>query len=173
MSDSTAEDAFALLGLPRRFEVAEADIERAYLARAAALHPDRFQDPVEQAEAVRRAARVNDARKLLLDREQRAIHLLRLLIGGADESSEALPDGFLMEVLEIREEMEADDGDPSRRAHWDEWAREQRAEYLARIGALFAGAADDSLNAEAAASIRLELNALRYIERMIEQLHSD
>ncbi len=170
MTASHADDPFALLGLPRRFDLADAEIERAYLGKASALHPDRFQDPIAQADAVRDSARVNDARKVLLDQEQRAMHLLRLLAGRSAEKSDALPDGFLLEILEVREEMEAEASDPARRQHWEDWAREQRRDYLERVAVLFGEAVNESLPAAAAASIRLELNALRYIERMIEQL---
>jgi molecular chaperone HscB len=170
MSDSHADNPFALLGLPHRFDLADVEIERAYLGKAAALHPDRFQDPIEQADAVRDSARVNDARKVLLDKEQRAAQLLRLLAAESAEKNDALPGGFLLEILEVREEMEADAGDPDRRQHWEEWARAQRHDYLERVAALFGEAVNESLPAGAGASIRLELNALRYIERMIEQL---
>ncbi len=170
MSDAASDDPFALLDLPRRFDLEDHRIEQAYLTRAAALHPDRFNDPLQQADAVRQSARINDARRTLLDQESRAGALLRLFAGEQHGASDALPDGFLMEILDVREEMEADFGDADRRQHWEDWARAERRQYLDRIGRLFSHAREGALPAEAAQAIRCELNALRYIERMIEQL---
>ena len=49
------------------------------------------------------------------------------------------------------------------------WATDRRTGYLAEVARLFADA--DETNAEATGrAVRLELNALRYIERMLEQL---
>lgn len=172
MSDFAQDDPFVRLDLPRTFDLADTQIEQAYLAKASQLHPDRFSDPVEQAEAVRESALVNDARRTLLDEETRARTLLRLLGGGETSKEDDLPEGFLMEILEVREEMEADFGDSERRQHWEQWAREQRRDYLDRVGALFrkASTGEGSLPDDIAADIRRQLNAWRYIERMIEQL---
>ncbi|HEB60225.1 MAG TPA: hypothetical protein ENJ06_00205 [Phycisphaeraceae bacterium] len=164
---------FTLLGLPARFDLAPEDVQRAYLTKAAQLHPDRFTDVVEQADAVRKSAAVNDARKQLLNPETRANILLKLMGGPGKSDDKTLPPDFLMEIMQIREEMEEDAGSEEGRLRWQKWADEQRNDYLERIGDLFAKAEDGGLSADIAHSIRMELNALRYIERMIEQLDPD
>jgi molecular chaperone HscB len=166
----TAYDPFAELGIPLRFDINAAEVERAYLRQTALLHPDRLTDPGEQAEAIRRAARVNDARRDLLDDERRANIVLEHRGGPSQSDDQALPDGFLMEVMETREAMEAAEGDEAELARWRAWAKENRAERLERIAGLFAGVDDDRLPPDVAHTIRVELNALRYVERMIEQL---
>ncbi|MCK4871855.1 MAG: DnaJ domain-containing protein [Phycisphaerales bacterium] len=167
---SSRDDPFALLKLPRRFDLPDDNIERAYLKLAASLHPDRLTDPSEQAQAARLAARVNDARRELRDAESRANVLLRLLGGPTSEQNNTLPDGFLMETMEAREAMEAARDDPAKLAAWRTWVDQARTERLARIGELFAQTGDDALPGQAARDIRIHLNALRYVERMIQQL---
>lgn len=162
-------DPFETLGLPPKFDIAQADLRAAYLARVSRLHPDALGTDDE-------AAQINDAKKVLEDPESRARALLARLDpqsdppsdppsdkGGAADPS-VLPDGFLMEIMEIREAMESA-SDPAR---FQELADARRTAHIARVSRLFA-AADPPSDAQLA-EIRAELNAWRYTERMIEQI---
>jgi molecular chaperone HscB len=164
-------DPFSLLGLPRRYDLDRSVIDAAYLRAVSALHPDRIADPVERAEAAGRAAEVNDARALLVDDEQRANALLGLLGGPGREEDKSLPDGFLMEIMEVRQELEAAiaSADDAERERFERWADDERVRYRAEVTERFAAAASDPDPAVLAA-IRTRLNAWRYIERMIESL---
>jgi molecular chaperone HscB len=164
------DDPFALLDLPRSFAVDVEALEAAYRRRAAALHPDRHSDPIAQADATEETARLNDARAVLLDDEQRANLLLSLHGGPAREADKTLPDGFLMEMMERREAMEAvlASGDAAERDALERWAAGERDRYKASVARHFESLAVD--DPAALAAIRRELNAWRYIERMIEQL---
>ncbi len=164
-------DPFELLGLPRRFDIDLKALQATYLRKSATLHPDRFTDPLEQADAAERAARLNDAKAVLADDERRANAML-LLLGGPDRDQlKDLPDGFLMDMMETRQEMEhaMASAHPAERKRMEDWAAQQRADYLQTLRDLFAKPGDPPA-AEDLRSIRIELNALRYIERMIEQL---
>ncbi|MCL4743081.1 MAG: DnaJ domain-containing protein [Phycisphaerales bacterium] len=158
-------DPFDALGLPARFELDEGTIRRAYLARVGAVHPDAAGG--EGAEA----SNLNEARATLSDPEQRANALLDRLGGPSKEADRSLPDGFLARMMAVREEVEADlaSGGAEARARWEAWAVEQRREHERRVGAMFAGLADGA-SADALRAIRTELNAWRYVERLIEQL---
>lgn len=164
-------DPFALLGLSRRYDVDRSVIDAAYLRAVAALHPDRIADPVERAEAEGRAAEVNDARALLVDDERRANVLLQLLGGPEREVDKSLPDGFLMEIMEIRQDLETAiaSADDAERQRFERWADDERNRYRAEVTEAFAAAGDDP-DAAALGAIRTRLNAWRYIERMIESL---
>lgn len=168
-----ALDPFALLGLPRRFDVDRNAVQSAYLRRSAALHPDRVTDPLQRADAAAAAARINDARAMLLDDEQRANHLLHLLGGPSKETDDALPDGFLMEILEKREELEEAlaSATAAGRAASQQWADEQRASHVASVAQLFERF-EQLRDPETLRAIRKELNAWRYIERMMEALRA-
>ncbi len=157
-----AEDPFSALGLEPGFDLSSGSIERAYLTRAAALHPD-ASDPAEAAEAGRRMAALNDARKTLKNPESRARALLA--VRGLDEpGDQSLPDGFLEEMLEVRMEIEGAvaSGDEGERARWMAWAEERRRGHIDRTRAHF--------ERTDGPAVRTELNAWRYIERLIEQL---
>lgn len=159
-----ATDPFAALGLPRRFDLAPAAVLAAHLRKAAAAHPDRISDPMAQVQAAAEAARINDAKAMLMDDEQRANALLTLLGGPTKEQDKSLPDGFLIAMLQVREQMEAE---VEQRPKWEAWAAQQRAAYRQAAQDLFDRAQDDPA---ALRAIRRQLNAWRYIERMIEQL---
>ena len=169
-------DPFALLGVPRGFGLGRADIESAYLLRAASLHPDLSGTAPD--EAARASSDLNEAKRALLDPEIRANTLLGLLGGPGKAEDKSLPDGFLMEIMEIRQRIEADlaggEGgagvDESKRAEWEVWAENWRAGVIERVGGLFDAAARDP---SALPRIRTQLNAWRYIERLLEQLDPD
>lgn len=159
------ENPFQVLGLPERFDLDGAAVQRGYLARAAQVHPDVVGD---EDEAAVRAAQLNRARAVLISDERRANALLEVLGGPGKEQDKSLPDGFLMEVMETREAIEAAvvGGDEAERERWVKWADGQRKAYVARVGELFRGGSGP----EQLRAVRRELNAWRYIERLIEQL---
>lgn len=163
-------DPFATLGLPARFDLDPGAVERAYLARAAATHPD-LADPATADAAARAAAALNDAKAALLDPESRARALLAHLAPDAPATERDLPEGFLMEIMQTRMAIEeaVQSRDPQAVARWREWAADQRSSSIERLGALFAGL-DDPPDPGALAEIRRRLNAWRYIERLLEQL---
>lgn len=158
-------DPFTLLGLPRRFEVDVTALRHAWLAGSARLHPDR---PGAPHDAAQQLAELNEAKATLEDPERRANRLLALLGGATKEQDKSLPASFLAEMLETREQMEAEieaEGDAARR-RWEQWGAERRAGHIARVTKLFARPADAAI----LKSIRCELNAWRYIERLLEQI---
>lgn len=156
-----------MLGLEPRYEIDRAQIERAYRQRLAGAHPDagggegEFHDP----------ASLNRARSLLLSDEHRANALLGVLGGPDAADCKDLPDGFLMQMMMQRQEIEEaiESGGEPDREHWEQWGIEQRRAYAARVGRLFA-ALTGSSDAAGLREIRVQLNAWRYIERLIEQL---
>lgn len=167
-------DPFALLGLPRRFRLSPTEVQVAHLRRLAHLHPDRVQDPVERIEAARAAAMLNQARSILEDEEQRANALLVLLGGAAPESDRSLPDGFLLEMMEVRERIEEaiSSDDAAKRDELVAWAADERRRLLEEAGARLdaASATSEAERSEPLRQARLTLNALRYFERLLEQV---
>lgn len=160
-------DPFDLLNLPPTFALDAGALHRAWLAASARLHPDRAgtgTSDMEDAQRLAVLAALNQSKTTLADPFQRAEALLARLGGPAKEADKSLPDGFLMEMLDVREQLEeaAATGDPAEIGKWESWAADRRREAIARVGDLF--------EARDLAAIRRELNAWRYIERMIEQL---
>jgi molecular chaperone HscB len=170
-----AADPFDSLGVPPRFGIEPAEIDQAYIARSASLHPD---IAGQNAEAMREMAELNKARSVLQDPEWRADALLLRLGGPGREQHRHLPPEFLLEMMEVREQVEAAMAttDPAQRQaereRWEAWAEDQRGEAIREVGAMFAVLPPDP-PAAALAAIRTRLNAWRYIERLIEQLDPD
>ena len=158
-------DPFALLKIPPSFDLDLAQLEKTYLTESAANHPDRFADPIEQADAAERSAALNQAYRQLRDPESRARALLAAQ-GGTKDQESALPPDLLMEMMEVREDL--DDAiqrqDTEALKRHRRWADQQRAGYLDRLAVLFTQAPVDGLE------VQRQLNALRYIERMLEQI---
>lgn len=163
-----ARDFFAAFDLPRAFPVDSADLEKRYTDLARLAHPDLAgPEPEAQIEAIELSARLNDAHRVLSDDEERGNYLLHLLGGPDRESDKSLPDGFLPQMMMIREELaEAQmEGEDERVAAIEEDAKATRAAHLQNIARLFAEPAPNF------PAIRTELNVLRYFQRLLEQLH--
>lgn len=161
-------DPFEILGLPRRFSVDEQALRQAFLKASAEQHPDRFVDPIEQAEAVETMSKLTDAYRVLGEPELRARALLALSGLALVEDKDKLPPDLLMQVMEVREEMEEaiESGNKAELDRLRNWANEQRDLYLKKLGVLL----DEELDQSKASQVRLELNALRYMQRMLEQM---
>ena len=163
-----SHDPFDVLALPARFDLEPPVIEQAYLARVALNHPDLVSG---DSDSVTSAAALNDARQTLLDPELRARALLLSL--GFTDTSDALPDGFLMEIMDVRMQLEeaTQSKNPEAIAKLRQWADDERRSYTSKVGELFAQleSADEPERADTVSALRTTLNAWRYIERMIEQ----
>ena len=162
------QDPFDLIGVEPRFELDAGELRRRWLAHAARLHPDIAPDPDECGRAL---ARLSRAREILENPELRGDALLVRLGGPTREECRDLPDGFLIEMMEVREELEESElgRDAEAVARWGEWAEGRRGELTREMSERFASLSDPP-TAEALREIRERLNAWRYIERMIEQM---
>lgn len=164
-------DPFALLGLERRHDLDRRTIETAHLRRVALLHPDRIADPIRREELQHEVAALNEARELLLDHERRSDRLLTLLGGPSREEDRTLPEGFLVEIMELQEALESAlaGSDAAARSAVEGETLERRRRHREQVASLFNawGAEPDPALLR---RIRLELNAWRYIERLREAL---
>lgn len=170
-------DAFDILGFPAVFRLDLHQVEDAYLRKAVELHPDLGgADPEEVAAA---AAAINEAKRILQNPEARANLLLARLGGPSMQTERALPDGFLARMMSTREEIEEviESGRTEDITRWRTWAAAERQRYESDVAALFdeatEAATSSSQQSGALRSIRLKLNAWRYIERLIEQLNDE
>ena len=167
------QDPFATLDLPRRFHLDEEELERRFVVLSSEHHPDRHTDPIAQADAADESSKIGHAYQVLADPEKRANVLLALRGGPAKEDDQSLPPELLMEVMEVREELEdaIAEGDEAELTRLRRWAEQQRDQRLQTIGELLdRGDPNQPLDEAAAKRVRLELNALRYAQRMLEQM---
>jgi molecular chaperone HscB len=104
------QNHFELFGLSPAFLLDKDALQTAYREIQSRVHPDRF---AHAGDAERRASlqwttRVNEAYRVLQDPVQRAKHILEL--NGVDvgfETDTKMPTDFLLQQLEMREELEA------------------------------------------------------------------
>lgn len=111
------DDYFALLGLPRRWQVDRNALERSYLERSQQVHPDGFVGKGDAAQrgALEASSKLNAAYRVLRDPILRAEYLVKL--GGVDlDSSDPVTgspqptQAFLIRMIELRERLAEEDG---------------------------------------------------------------
>jgi molecular chaperone HscB len=113
MPDST--NYFAFYGLPEAFVLDEAALKSKYYQLSRELHPDfHAQDtPAAQAEALRLSTLNTDAYRTLADPDRRMAYLLGqhgMLEEGSAQNQ--LPSDFLMEVMDLNEQLMELEMDP-------------------------------------------------------------
>ena len=186
MSAATV-DYFELLGLPHRFALDPAELERRYLERSREVHPDRQAERfalggpeetagglagVDRVAAAGRAMEVNQAYRALRRDLSRAEHLLALS-GITIGDNEPVPQALLLEILELREALaEASaSGDQATLARMEADARRRERAELDRLAALFAeleGGASGEGRAAVVERIKQQIVLLRYLARYRE-----
>lgn len=155
-------DAFATLGVPARFDISERELRAAWMRRAAGAHPD-------ASGAVDPSAALNEARAICADPIRRALALLELH-GAPPVDLRAMPQEFLIEMMELRERADACAGDPAATAELRGEAVARREAALGEIASLLAGAEARSIDETRARRVVGAVNVVRAFDRMIEQL---
>lgn len=167
LSSNARDDAFALLGLPARFDLDPHAIERAFFDKSKELHPDRFASAptAERVAALSRSRALNDAYQKIKKPVARAEYLLARA-GVTIGDNERVEPELLMEVLQLREELAEARvaGQLAEIERLYNLMKERRAAALDRLSALFE---HDDL-----AAIKRELILLRYVDRYLEECDS-
>ena len=104
-----SQNFFTLLKLPETFVVDLERLDQNYQGIQKEIHPDRFAsfDDETKLESIRKTAQVNDAYQTLKSPIRRAEYLLLLHgVNIHDEKYTAVPQDFLMQQMEWREELE-------------------------------------------------------------------
>lgn len=107
--DDLKKDFFAFLGLPVAFDLDPEALENNYRTLQKTLHPDKFSMSAEQERrmAVQLTAHLNEAHATLNNPMRRGRYLLAMQsIDTNEETDTVMPTEFLMEQMEIREQLE-------------------------------------------------------------------
>jgi molecular chaperone HscB len=107
---ASTSSCFELFGLRPAFALQTDALERAYREIQSQVHPDRFAHAgaAERRASLQWTTRVNEAYRILKDPVQRGKHLLELHgVDVAFETNTQMPSDFLMQQLELREQLEA------------------------------------------------------------------
>jgi molecular chaperone HscB len=178
----TGPTYFELLGLPPRFALDAADLERRYLERSRAIHPDFHQTASgsQQRVSMEMSAALNDAYRTLSRPLLRAEYLLAIEGGPSASERKEMTPAFLEEMLDLRMEIEELRG--QRRDSAGTVAMEQQLGkrldgMIDQVGRLFGrlenlprGAAE---RAGALLQVRQQLNCAKYIQGLIRDLRAD
>lgn len=109
-------DDFQLLGLPARFALDPAEVDRRWKALQATAHPDRHAaaGAAAQRVAMQWAVRLNEARRRLKDPLARAALLCEQAGAPVEaERNTAMPADFLVQQMAWREALDEGRGDPA------------------------------------------------------------
>src|SRR4051812_17231956 len=160
---------FERLGLPRRFRLDAAELERNYLAKSREVHPDfTGNDPASLGES----AALNEAYATLRDPFRRAEYLLTVEGGPSAADVKQMPAEFLEEMLDLRMRIEEVKHGGERQAMEADLARrrdgllEDAAMQFDRLG----GATD---RAGVLTAIRQRLNATRFVNGLLRDLREE
>ena len=104
---SKAINFFEFYQLPVRFELEAGKLKRLFLLKSRESHPDFFTlaSAEEQAHATHQASINNEAYKTLKDADLRTKHILELFHVIKEEEKYQLAPSFLMEMMEINEQL--------------------------------------------------------------------
>ncbi len=166
---------FELFGFEQSFALDIDELERRYLERSRVVHPDRFvtEQAARRVAALQESMQLNEAYETLRKPVPRAEYLLQqngVTIG----DNEQLEPGFLLRILEAREELaEArSSGDTAALARLEDEMTERRGEIvdgLADRWAEFEPTRDPAV----LDAIKRELILLRYLDRYLEQFEDE
>ena len=169
-------DHFVVLRLERRYDLTRAAVDERQRELSRLVHPDRYAtaSAPERRSSLLWATAVNDAAKVLRDPVRRAEYLLKLTgldVGDEQGGQRQLDPGFLMEMLELREELQAARGrrDDARVAALAADVKRRREALLGVVGAGFASLGEAAAPA-ALAALGRHLGVMRYYDRFLDEV---
>jgi molecular chaperone HscB len=171
---TSSSSHFGLFGLQPAFALDHKELERAYREIQSRVHPDRF---AHAGDAERRASlqwttRVNEAYRTLKNPVQRASHILSLHgVDVAFETNTAMPAGFLMQQMELREALE--DATETKNASALDGLQRRIEESAAELEGRLGERIDREKDYKGAAALVRELQFLHRLEAEIDAAYEE
>lgn len=173
------QDPFEILGLEPSFRLEPKLLEKRHRDLSRALHPDRYagRPALERRRALNQAIGVNEAFRVLRDPVRRASALLeRYGVETSEQApnSTAMPPEFLMEMMQLREELSA--ARQQRRVAAIEGLAKQTRERQQQVVETIATEFDEisgSLpvaNSQRLERLRGQIATLRFLRRLMEEI---
>jgi molecular chaperone HscB len=173
MQVDLGKNYFELFGLPVSFEVDTSSLTERYRDLQRSVHPDRFANASDRERrlSMQQASLINEAHRALKDPLQRARYMLSLHgIDINDESNTVMDGMFLMEQMELREELDAiaGKGDPlSALTEFMASIESRIGERVHKLAELFSDANDENLQQAHKLSLQLQ-----FLYRLREEAES-
>lgn len=173
MQVDLGKNYFELFGLPVSFEIDASSLTERYRDLQRSVHPDRFANASDRDRrlSMQQASLVNEAYRALKDPLQRARYLLSLNgVDIHDESNTVMDGMFLMEQMQLREELDAIAGkdEPlSALAGFMASIESRIAERVQKLAGLFSDVNDENLQQAHGLSLQLQ-----FLYRLREEAES-
>ena len=166
-------DHFERLGVPRRFSVDRAEVERQYLVRSREVHPDfHHQDGgVRKAASVEVSAALNEAYATLMDPFCRAEYLLQSAGGPTAADVRDIPIEFLDEMLDLRMEIGGLRPESPAAIAMENQLVDRRDALLTQVGDRFDGLTTENRVGRLREARQL-LNATKYVRNLLRDLRA-
>ena len=177
MRSELEKNYFELFGLPPRFTVDLPDLASRYRDLQKKFHPDKFARSTdsERRMASQMAAQINAAYQSLKSPLERGRYLLTLAgIGLDDEKDTQMDPSFLMEQMELREQLASigDSGDtPGKLLQLGSEVERSIARRIDRLAEIFAGADNEGFSQ--ARNLLREMQFLEKLRKEIERLEDE
>lgn len=170
MQPQLAQDYYELFGLPLAYDVDIKALAERYRDLQQSIHPDRFAHASDQERrlSVQLAAHINEAYQTLKSPILRARYLLEKNGIAAEQQAPLLGNSFLMQQIELREQLEEiqSQSDPlAALMTLREELDQQLHGFQQQFAALFKQSGDDNL-----AQAHGEFNKMQFIQRVQQEI---
>jgi molecular chaperone HscB len=176
MSSFLSQTCFELFSLPQQYALDEAELAARYRDLQRTVHPDRYASASDQERrmSMQQATRINEAYEILGDPMKRGRYLLELRgYPPGDQQQTASDPAFLMQQMELREELERvnDASDPM--AALDHFAGEIRNQSRLLEQALAEALDGQPADNEKALEIVLKMQFYTRLRNEVQELEAD
>lgn len=173
-SFSKEVDFFEVLGFSVDFEVDLVVLEERYQRLSLELHPDFFESATESEKLLseKASAILNTAYKTIREPISRACYLLNLFSKSQKLDERSLPEKFLDEIFLLQETLDelVDKGKKSELLTMRKDLRLKQNKIEKKIPSLFKKLGDQPNDLEILQLLQTNLNAERYLRRLIERI---
>ena len=170
-------DHFKVMGLPRSFEIDSAELENLYQRLTLEMHPDYFVEAPEKQKHLSEKSSVmlNAAYSTLREPSSRAKYLLPLLDREKSLKTDALPERFLQEMFTFQESLDEmlESGDQSALCKMNEDLQNRHTFIESNYADLFKKFETSPENHEILQLLQTQLNAERYLRRLLDRINSE
>ena len=170
-------DHFEVMGLPHCFEIDSVELENRYQRLTLEMHPDFFGAAPEKQKRLSEKSSVmlNAAYSTMREPASRARYLLLLLAREKNLQTDALPEGFLQEMFIFQESLDEilESGDQSALCKMNEELQKRHTFIESNYGALFKKFENSPENHEILQQLQTQLNAERYLRRLLDRINSE
>ena len=170
-------DHFEVMGLPHCFEIDSVELENRYQRLTLEMHPDFFVAAPEKQKLLSEKSSVmlNAAYSYLREPASRARYLLSLFAREKNLQTEALPEGFLQEMFTLQESLDEmlESCDQSDLFKMNEDLQNRYASIESNYAALFKKFETSPENTEILQQLQTQLNAERYLRRLLDRINSE